>query len=284
MEENNTLPADENPEVEIEVSSEEEPAIKEPVEEKPEEAGDTGDEEVLEGLKEAVRLKDALESEVKELRNQKAVSDTEVAGLREELTKYKLAFKRTSELASKASKLEKENNNLNEQLVLKDTEIKDLKTKVETTSRLNEDVSSSKAKVKELTERLEATVKEAEDEKKALNEQITDYRAKLKSRTDTARAYKAKYEGVVEGYIATKANMLGVRPADIKSKLAENYTLDDIDKVCEDLLYEGRPQFGLGFGASMRITESKDPTVKQPEDPENGYAIDDSLLELAGLK
>ena len=283
VEEDNTLPEDENPVVPVEVNSEEEVVEEAPVE-APEEAIDNGDEEVLESLKEAVRLKDALETECKELRNQKAVSDTEVAGLREELEKYKLAFKRTSELAAKASKFEKENSSLLEQLSIKDTEIKDLKTKVETTSRLNEDVSSSKAKVKELTERLEATVKEAEDEKKAFNEQITDYRAKLKSRTDTARAYKAKYEGVVEGYIATKANMLGVRPADIKGRLVENYTLDDIDKVCEDLLYEGRPLFGLGYGASMKISESKEPTAKKVENPDDGYAIDDSLLELAGLK
>ena len=41
--------------------------------------------EVFESLKEAIRSKDALNAEVKELKNQKAVSDTEVARLKEEL-------------------------------------------------------------------------------------------------------------------------------------------------------------------------------------------------------
>ena len=275
------LPADENPEVEAEINSDEEPA--EEPKENAEEAGDAGDEEVFESLKEAIRSKDALNAEVKELKNQKAVSDTEVARLKEELEKYKLAFKRTSELAAKTSKFEKENKALTEQLNQKDTEIQDLKTKVENTSRLTESVSTSNAKIKELTERLEATVKEAADNDKALKEEVAEYRAKVKSRTEIAKSYKAKYDAVVEGYITMKANMLGVRPTDITSRLAESYTLDDINTVCNDLLNQGRPTFGLNYGkASMKINESVN-SVKKP-DPDNGYEIDDSLLELAGLK
>ena len=80
--------------------------------------------------------------------------------------------------------------------------------------------------------------------------------------------------------------MLGVRPTDITSRLAENYTLDDIDQVCEDLLNMGRPAFGLGLGKpKVTIKESVVPTKKaNPVDPSNGYEIDDDLLILAGLK
>ena len=68
------------------------------------------------------------------------------------------------------------------------------------------------------------------------------------------------------------------------SRLAENYTLDDIDQVCEDLLNMGRPAFGLGLGQpKVKINESKVNT-KKPTDPNNGYEIDDDLLILAGLK
>ena len=78
--------------------------------------------------------------------------------------------------------------------------------------------------------------------------------------------------------------MLGVRTTDITSRLAESYTLDDIDQVCEDLLDMGRPAFGLGLGKpKVKINESKVNT-KKPADPNNGYEIDDDLLILAGLK
>ena len=79
--------------------------------------------------------------------------------------------------------------------------------------------------------------------------------------------------------------MLGVRPTDITSRLNENYSLDDIDAVCNDLLNAGRPQFSLGYGKpSMQVNESKQPSGKKIIDPDNGYDIDDDLLILAGLK
>jgi hypothetical protein len=80
--------------------------------------------------------------------------------------------------------------------------------------------------------------------------------------------------------------MLGVRPTDITSRLTESYTLDDIDKVCDDLLDMGRPAFGLGLGKpKVTINESKTPAPKAKSiDPNNGYDIDDDLLILAGLK
>ena len=70
--------------------------------------------------------------------------------------------------------------------------------------------------------------------------------------------------------------MLGVRPQDITSKLAESYSLDDIDKVCTDLLNESRSPFSLGFGTTRaKVQESVKPQVK-----DNTF---DDLLNLAGL-
>ena len=250
-----------------------------------EEAGDTGDEEVIESLKEAVRQKDLLEAEVKELKNQKTVSDAEVKKLNEELEKYKSGFMRVSELASKSTALEKENQALNEQLNLKDTEIKDLKTKVENHISLTEGVNAEKAKVKELSEKLAKVQSEAEETEKSLNEALEASNKKAKDRTELAKSYKAKYDAVVERYIANKAKMLGVRPQDITSKLAESYSLDDIDNVCNDLLNESRPQFGLvGGNPRVRVNESVNNSNKKVSDPDNGYDIDDDLLILAGLK
>ena len=275
------------PEEEIAINDEEavaeEPAEKEP-EIPAEEAGDAGEDEVIESLKEAVRQKDLLENEVRDLKNQKTVSDAEVQGLKEELEKYKGGFMRVSELASKSTTLEKEKKALIEQLNLKNTEIKDLKSKVENHTSLTESAKAEKVKVNELTEKLAKVQAEAEETEKTLTEALEASRKKAQDRTNLAKSYKAKYDAVVERYIANKAKMLGVRPQDITSKLAEGYSLDDIDNVCNDLLEESRPQFGLvGGNPRVRVNESVK-SEKKMIDPDNGYEIDDDLLILAGLK
>ena len=275
------------PEEEVTINDEEavaeEPAEKEP-EIPAEEAGDAGEDEVIESLKEAVRQKDLLENEVRDLKNQKTVSDAEVQGLKEELEKYKGGFMRVSELASKSTTLEKEKKALTEQLNLKNTEIKDLKSKVENHTSLTESAKAEKVKVNELTEKLAKVQAEAEETEKTLTEALEASRKKAQDRTNLAKSYKAKYDAVVERYIANKAKMLGVRPQDITSKLAESYSLDDIDNVCNDLLEESRPQFGLvGGNPRVRVNESVK-SEKKVIDPDNGYEIDDDLLILAGLK
>ena len=266
-----------------EVSSEEEPVSEEEVEES-EEAVDDGDEEVFESLKEMVRQKDLLESEIRNLKNQKTVSDAEVKGLKEELEKYKSGFIRVSELASKSTKLDKEVKSLKEQLESRDSKINDLQTKIEKQTRLTESVKADDSKVKALTEKLVAVQTEAENTEEAFRTKLEESRKAVQKNAKVAKAYKSKYEAVLERYISTKANMLGVRTTDITSRLAESYTLDDIDQVCEDLLDMGRPAFGLGLGKpKVKINESKVNT-KKPADPNNGYEIDDDLLILAGLK
>lgn len=284
-EEDNKLPEEENPEVEIEVSSEEEPAPEEEVE-KSEEAVDDGDDEVFESLKEMVRQKDLLENEVRDLKNQKTVSDAEVKGLQEELERYKSGFMRVSELASKSTTLSKEVKSLKEQLEVKTSKINDLQAKIKTHTSLTESVNANEAKVKTLTERLVAVQTAAEKSEEELRGKLEESRKAVQQNANVAKKYKAQYTAVLERYIASKASMLGVRPTDITSRLGESYTLDNIDKVCEDLLDMGRPAFGLGLGKpKVTINESKVSAKKaQPLDLNNGYEIDDDLLILAGLK
>ena len=283
--EDNKLPEDDNPEVEAEVSSNEEPAPEKEVEES-EEAVDDGDEEVIESLKEMVRQKDELVEEVRSLKNQKTVSDAEVKDLKEQLEKYKTGFMRVSELASKSTALDKEVKSLKEQLEVKTSTINDLQTKIKTHTRLTESVKANEANVKSLTEKLVAVQAEAEKSEATLREKLEESKKATQHNANIAKKYKAQCTALTERYIATKANMLGVRPTDITSRLAENYTLDDIDQVCEDLLNMGRPAFGLGLGKpKVTIKESVVPTKKaNPVDPNNGYEIDDDLLILAGLK
>lgn len=284
-EEDNKSPEDEKSEADVEVSSDEEPAPEEEVEES-EEAVDNGDEEVFESLKEMVRQKDELEQEVRDLKNQKTVSDAEVKDLTEQLEKYKTGFMRVSELASRSTALSKEVKSLKEQLESKDSKISDLQTKLNTHSSLTESINANETKVKTLTERLVAVQTEAEQTEEALRSKLEESRKAAQNNANVAKKYKSRCAALTERYIATKANMLGVRPTDITSRLNENFTLDDIDKVCDDLLNIGRPAFGLGLGKpKVTINESKTPAKQiKSVDPNGGYEIDDDLLILAGLK
>jgi len=200
--------------------------------------------------------------------------------LQEDLNKYRNAFMRVSELAAKANDLESANKALTEQLEQKNTEINNLQSKVKNNLSLTESVNAEAAKAKALSEKLISVQNEADKTEKELNEQISVYRQKLRSRTDLAKEYKAKYEKVLEGYVASKADMLGVRPTDITSRLAEGYSIADIDEVCNALLTEsvswGSLPFGMTRGTARIATN----------DTKDEFGDDDlaDLYELAGLK
>ena len=249
-------------------------------------AEDAGDDEVIESLKEAIRQKDLLENEIKNLRSSKTVSDAKVAELNESLIKYKTAFERTSELAAKAKSLKNENATLTEQLSQKDNQVKRLSEQVQKAKTLNESVNGQTAKVKTLTEKLGVMQKEFDAEKTKLNEQLAQYKKGYADRTAIAKSYKEKFNTVLTRYIESKAQMLGVRPADITCKLRENYTIDDVDNACQAIL-EGSIKINripVSRNAKIRINESvgTNNTLEQNKSNDS-YDIDDSLLELAGL-
>ena len=272
---------------EEEVNSEDETAEVEP-EVEPEEAEDNGDDEIIESLKEVIRQKDALEKEVKSLRNEKTVGDAKEKELQEELAKYKAAFARTSELAAKATKFESQVKKLTEQLTQKDVQIQELNCKAENAKKLNESIDEDAKKVRVLTEKLATMQKESEELESNLNGQIAQRDKTIAERTAIAKKYKNKFLEAVNKYVESKASMLGVRPIDITSRLGESYTLADIDKVCDDFLDStvniSRLPFSGMSKTRARISESVNKPTQVNKGPEYGYDIDDSLLELAGLK
>lgn len=253
-----------------------------------EEAEGNGDDEIIESLKEVIRQKDALEKEVKSLRNEKTVGDAKEKELQEELAKYKAAFARTSELAAKATKFESEVKKLTEQLTQKDIQIKELNCKADKAKKLNESIDENANKVRLLTEKLATMQKESEELESNLNGQIAQRDKLIKDRTAVAKKYKTKFVEAVNKYVESKASMLGVRPIDITSKLGESYTLADIDRVCDDLLESTVSISRLPFSGMnkprVKVSESVNKPTKVNKGPEYGYEIDDSLLELAGLK
>jgi S-DNA-T family DNA segregation ATPase FtsK/SpoIIIE len=251
-----------------------------------EEADDDGDEEVIESLKEMVRQKEALETEVSELRKAKTVGDAKEQELQEKLNRYRTAFKNTSAEAAKVPELQAKIQELTEKLTQSKTTIKTLTEKVNNARQLKESVEGSKATERRLNEEVSRLTKKSATLEAKLEGQTKLYTEKLQERTNLAKAYKARFIETLTRYVESKASMLGVQPSEITSRLNENYTLADVDAVCDQILDStvnfGRLPFGGRTKTSARIAESVSKPVRK--DPEYGYDIDDSLLELAGLK
>ena len=156
--------------------------------------------------------------------------------------------------------------------------------------QLKESVNSSKANEKRLTESVSKLTESNKTLEAKLEGQTKLYTKKLEERTNLAKAYKARFIETLNRYVESKASMLGVQPSEITSRLNESYTLADVDAVCDQILEStvnfSRLPFGGRTKTSARIAESvsKSAIASSRVDPAYGYEVDDSLLELAGLK
>ena len=273
--------ADSNIEAETET---EEPAVEaiEEVDDSEESAGDTGDEEVIESLKEIVRQKEALETEIKDLRKAKSVGDAKEQELQEKLNRYRTAFKNTSAEAAKVPELQAQVKELAEKLAQQNNTIKTLTEQVNKAQQLKESVEGNKVNERRLTEEVSRLTEKSKALEAKLEGQTKTYTEKLQERTNLAKSYKARFIETLTRYVESKANMLGVAPSEITSRLNENYTLNDVDAVCDQILDStvnfSRLPFGGRTKTSARIAES---VSRQKLNDDDDLS---DLYELAGLK
>lgn len=254
-------------------------------------ADDDGDVEVIESLKEMVRQKEAMETELSNLRKAKSVGDAKEQELQEKLARYGTALKKARAEAAKVPELLSKVSELSEHLTHANRNIEKLTEQVNDNARqLKESVAAKEAKVTSLTEQVTTLTKRSKTLEAKLEGQTKLYTEKLEERTKLAKSYKARFIETLNRYVESKASMLGVQPSEITSRLNENYTLADVDAVCDQILEStvgfSRLPFGGRTKTSARISESvsKSAIANTRIDPDAGYEIDDSLLELAGLK
>lgn len=239
--------------------------------------------QLVSSLQESLKSKVLLETKVQKLQEDLAVSDTKVKQLQEELNKYKGLVVNMTKYASENKDLKKDIVSLEEKLAsqektitLQEKRIETLVDKVhlkETKAKdLRENYNSTSNEVKSLQEKLASSEVAHKNEIKQLKEQLKETNANLEIKenelsTKLAKASKLieKYKGfvntTVDRYIESKAVMLGVTPNEIKNRLSESYTLDEVDKVCESLqdfnLRISKLPFNVEKGTRIGITESK---------------------------
>lgn len=229
--------------------------------------------EMIESLNQSSSREDeinTLRSEIKNLKEQLESKDKQLIRTRE----------RCSKLTENAKLKEIEiKRSLTESISTKDSQIK----------RLQESVSIEKAQSKQQIESLNEQLAET---KKNLSLKQNEYSAKIQKAKNIVEHYKQIASKTLSRYVESKAIMLGISKSEIEKRLTENYTIDDIDRICEDLqgyqlalskLPMMLQQNGksLGKNLKVKVTESKEPIKPKTRFDDE---VDDSLLRLAGLK
>lgn len=267
---------------------------------------------MVKDLQESLLAKRNLETQVAELQEKLSVCYAKEAKYDEDIVKYKNAIRNLSESVSNTKALQGKVEKLTEELNQKDLTIKQEQDKyqrlvekrkidINRQSSLNESISSQATKLKEkdsiirdLNENFKSFKKESEERENSLNESLeeikknltiktNEYNSKLANANKLVEQYRKTAKVAVNKYIESQALRLGVTANEIKNKLSENYSFNDIDEVCESLSNFNLTVSSLPLDLQkgrIKIQESKEPILKSnPND-----VIDDSLLRLANLK
>lgn len=276
------------------------------VEIKKDEATDSGSEILIKSLQEALKSKVELETQVKTLQEKLAVSDAKAKELNEDLNRYKGALVKLSDTGVKDKKLQSKVISLEEELKTKDTIISSQKEQIskiiqdgaekseKETKPLVESISSKDREITSLNEALKTAKADSDAKLKDITESLSREKVnsdglskKLSKMTMLKESYKKLAENTANRYISSKAVMLGVKPDEIRNKLPQSYTIDNIDAICESLQSYALNMSKLPFNLDRQVkkvtvTESKNDSLNI----DNGCddVVDESLLNIAGLK
>ena len=272
---------------------------------------DVKDEMVID-LQEAMKAKQSLEAENRRLQEKLSVCYAKEMKLEEELQRYKSSVISLSDSAKKVKPLQVKVDSLTEALNAKENIVNTLNARIQkltesvraaetTKTKLNEEFSSKATSIKTKLEeslqqnvKLQEQVKEEEAKNSSLRERIetlhkdaslkaNDYKESLTKASKIVEHYKQVANEASDYYISAKAATLGISAQEIKNRLAEKFTFDDVNTVCNDIrnyqLNVSKLPFDLKR-SKIRVTESKETmtnAIKANQDDD----IDDQLLGLA---
>lgn len=261
--------------------------------------------DAIRSLQESLKQTKELRAQVKELQEKLSVCNAKEVKLAEALQKSNI---RVQKLEKDLSSAQHEADSLQEQLAEKSRLIESKDKKLEQFSKLskfqeaqqrslNESLQQGKDESKQLNEQLIKERKEAERQLNALKENLEEvkkdnaiksqnYDKKLSQASKLIEQYQQVADAAVNKYIESKAKLAGVKVTEVKRRLGENYSFNDIDNVCEELSNIQLDMGSLPFSAKntknsnvrVKLSESKS-SVK----PNSRYDddIDDQLWYLA---
>lgn len=272
------------------------------------EAKDNGSDELIKSLQEAVTKNSELETQVKDLQEKLAASDARASALENDISGYKSATVKMSKLAVENKELKEKLTALEEQLSAKDKAIEGHKSRISKLiaekksdqqakgSQLQESLSAKDAQIKLLNENFEEIKGDYDRRISELEESLEtaksdsaskeeEFGKELAKETRLKEGYRQLAQATVSRYIESKAVMLGVNVEEIKGKLPADYTVDDIDSICENLqsyqVNMGKLPFNVDRKVKVQVKKSTNESLAP--DPEMDDTVDDSLLRLAKI-
>lgn len=278
----------------IENSDEEDSEQKEETEE--DKAVDEGLDSIVNSLQEALSKNSDLENTVRILQEKLAVSDAKVNEINEECNRLKNSMSRMSDLVKTRATLKENVSTLEKSLNEKEALINEQKVKI---AKLVESKKETVRSSNELNENLTNLKTSYEKQIQTLNEQISSSKTESEKQISTLtenlnkanslkESYKKLANKTVNKYIEVKANIIGQTPADIKRKLGESYTLEDVDQVCEDLkaysLNVSKLPFEVTKKVGIRVTESTNTRMMNNTTKKSSIyddEVSDTLIKLA---
>lgn len=203
--------------------------------------------------------------------------ETKIETLTEKLEKRDETIRnmrrRLSSLSESSSEAEANKQQLTESVSRQKVEIANLNASLE------QEKQNSEREVARLTESIETLKKDKAIKVKECNEKLTKAKALVEK-------YKNVVANTLDRYIEAKARMIGVKADQVKARLTEGYSFEEIDQVCESLQSYQVTMSRLPFSpdttkpVKMKVTESVEPIRPKKWFDDD---VDDSLLRLAGL-
>ena len=225
-------------------------------------------------LTESVKSIDPLKQRISSLQESVSNKQSKIVDSENELNTSKDKIKKLGNKVSNLRESLKEKDSIIESL--NDKTIKIQNSYEKEIGKLNNTISDLQSLVENLKEQLISADKNSKIRQK-------QYSDKLEKQNKLVENYKNVAKVAVDKYIQSQANKLGVSPNEIKSKLNESYTFDDIDKACDDIqdfnLGINSLPFGSPFQQKPKIKFNESINTKIPTNEDD--AIDNSLMELA---
>ena len=224
----------------------------------------------IQKLSEDVKKKEALETQIRKLNEKLQESNSINSQLKQKLDASD----------KKIASTKQDCNSLNESIKLRESEVNALKSNIVALNKEIASISKQKSdKESELTESIEVLKKDSEQLK-------SQYSQKLSSANKLVEKYKKIANKAVDKYIESEAVKLGVTKEEIKNKLPQSYTFNDIDSVCENLQGYKLSINKLPFEVNENIKLKATPSSRESILPASFKAddeVDNSLLEMAGI-
>ena len=246
-------------------------------------------------IKENVQLANT----ITKLQEKLSVSYAKEMELQKEVNKYSAVRSKLSTANSKLQVLQNKCDSLVEKLHKMKQELDKSNSNISILEKKNKSLRESIIHNESMIQELNESKKSSVDNETQLNESLQtmkveselkakEYATKIANSNKLVEQYKSMANTAADKYMNLQAQMLGVEVDEIKNKLSESYTFDDIDNVCEGLRSYKLTMNKLPFNSGKSLNENVHITansVKPSIIPDNGMddEIDEQLMNLAGI-